>query len=216
MRLYVGNLPPSKANQDWPQKIKCKVVGATTGCLGTAGNAHYELLEETPSLFSERTEIPLHDFWKVIRELRARSNNVHIDYLVRPEQELPKLQRELASLRMEVLKLRRENTRLKQKCEKLERESEVNLRMVDEVIARRIGECFADEEERAIEAVLTIQSGVNTIIELRKQMELSCNDAIELFSRLGRADLVEVERGKVQLSPQGEEVAQRLLKLDEN
>lgn len=138
-----------------------------------------------------------------------RSVNSHITDLARAEREVPKLQQQLRLLRMEIIKLRKENTDLKQHCESLKKEAEVNLRMIDEVVARRVGECFADEGARAIEAVLRIQSGVNSSTKLREQMKLSCEDAIELFSRLGRADLVIVNKEKIELSPLGEKVANR-------
>lgn len=141
--------------------------------------------------------------------VRKLYSNVRITDLARDEREVPKLQQQLRLLRMEIIKLRKENTDLKQHCENLKKEAEVNLRMIDEVVARRVGECFADEGARAIEAVLRIQSGVNSSTKLREQMKLSCEYAIELFSRLGRADLVIVNKEKIELSPLGEKVANR-------
>ena len=138
------------------------------------------------------------------------SGNSDIIDLARAEREVPKLQQQLRLLRMEIIKLRKENTDLKQHCESLKREAEVNLRMIDEVVARRVGECFADEGARAIEAVLRIQSGVNSSTKLREQMRLSCEDAIELFTMLGWADLVVVKEGKAKLTSRGEKVAERL------
>lgn len=142
--------------------------------------------------------------------VRKFHSNVRITDLARDERELSKLQQQLRLLRMEIIKLRKENTDLKQNCESLQKEADVNSRMIDEVVARRVGECFADEGARAIEAILTIRSGIVDLNELGKAMRLSCEDAVELFTMLGWADLVGVKEGKAKLTSRGEKVAERL------
>lgn len=137
-------------------------------------------------------------------------SNVILLELARYKQELPKLQQRLGHVQSEVMKLRRENAELKQHCESLQKEADVNSRMIDEVVARRVGECFADEGARAIEAILTVSSGIVDLNELEKAMRLSCEDAVELFTMLGWADLVVIKEGKVKLTPRGEKVAKRL------
>lgn len=185
-------------------KLACRAAAGAAGKVFVKYN-DAELSDMTLEASQEPGEL----FAWVIASNRERSRSTILVELARYREEMPKLQKRLSEMRSEVRKLRGENAELKQHCERLQKEAKVNSRMIDEVIGRRVGECFAMEGARAIEAVLRLRSGVDNLAQLRKQMKLSCVDAIGLFSRLGRADLVKVAQESVELTPVGVKVAER-------